>query len=60
VPPDQVGQYRSFILLATVTATKAFNPAQWSLVDAVRISTTTPSAVDTAATGTTNRLGVHV
>jgi hypothetical protein len=58
LPP---GQDRSFVRLATVTAPKKlYDPAQWLQVDAVQITTTAPSAVDTAAAGTTNRLGFHV
>lgn len=58
---DLVGQYRSFVRLPTVTAQKqVFDPTQWTQVDSVRIAAATPSAVDTAAVDSTNRLGVHV
>jgi len=58
---DLVAQYRSFVRLQTVTAAKkVYDPAQWTQVDSVRIASGTPSAVDTAATDSTNRLGVHI
>jgi hypothetical protein len=52
---------RSLVRSATVTAANStYTASEWTRVDAQPISSTAPSAVDSAAADSTNRLGYHV
>ncbi len=56
-----LGTDRSYVRKATIVSPSAtFDMNQWTQVDAGQITSSAPSAVNMAATGTTERLGEHI
>lgn len=56
-----LGANRSYVRKASIVApSPTFNLGDWTQVDALEITATAPSAVNTAPADSTNRLGVHV